>query len=911
MAALLRILILEDRPADVELMLHELRRDGFALEWQRVDTEVDYIAALQAASGKDLDVILSDYNLPQFTALQALHLLQEHDLDIPFIVVTGSVSEAVAVECMKQGATDYLLKDRMARLGEAVKSALREKCLRDEKRQAEAALRESEARYRSLFEDSPIALSEEDFSGVKEFIDRLRESGVSDFKMYFEEHPEDVHHCVSLIKILDVNQENARVLRARDKEVLSQGLLKVFTAHSFNVFRSELVALASGRTRFRGETTYRVHTGDEVHAALSLAVAPGYEETWAKVFVSIIDITERVYAERELQRHAERLRTLRAIDGAILAAWSPEDTSRAALRHLQHLVPFQRAEVVVFDYEDEGQEATVLTARVEGETNVGAGTRLPLDAVGPLGQFEQGKIQVVADVSALATTSPEGDHSTPSGQVAPLSPMARTLYGEGIQSFVTAPLIAQGELIGLLNLGASTPNAFTPSHVDIVHEVANQIAVALRQARLREQVQRHVVELEQRVAQRTAELSTANAELARASRLKDEFLASMSHELRTPLNAILGMSEGLQDQVYGPLNERQLQSLRTVEESGRHLLSLINDILDVSKIEAGKVELEVLPISVKSICQASLGLVRQTAYKKQIRLSLKLDSAVTTVQADVRRLKQILVNLLSNAVKFTPEGGEVSLEVAGDADRELVHLVVQDTGVGISKEEMKRLFQPFVQLDSSLSREHGGTGLGLVLVRRLTELHGGSVSAESQVGKGSRFTISLPWRSTKEHGKAEGWQGGENAIPSSSIPQHAHTRAMILVAEDNEDNVTTFRDYLLGRGYRVLVGRNGREAVALAKEERPDLILMDIQMPGMDGLAATRRIRADVDPSTGIRTGLADVPIIALTALAMPGDCDRCLEAGANGYLSKPVNLKELVSVIEAQLSTRVKAQVD
>jgi signal transduction histidine kinase len=140
MTAPLRILILEDRPADVELMLHELRRDEFTLEWQRVDTEADYIAALQAASGKDLDIILSDYNLPQFTALQALHFLQERDLDIPFIVVTGSVSEAVAVECMKQGATDYLLKDRMARLGEAVKSALREKGLRDEKRQAEAAM---------------------------------------------------------------------------------------------------------------------------------------------------------------------------------------------------------------------------------------------------------------------------------------------------------------------------------------------------------------------------------------------------------------------------------------------------------------------------------------------------------------------------------------------------------------------------------------------------------------------------------------------------------------------------------------------------------------------------------------------------------------------------------------------------
>jgi len=241
------------------------------------------------------------------------------------------------------------------------------------------------------------------------------------------------------------------------------------------------------------------------------------------------------------------------------------------------------------------------------------------------------------------------------------------------------------------------------------------------------------------------ELKKAKEAAEAANRAKSEFLATMSHELRTPLNAILGLSEALQEEVYGPLSERQLRSLRTIERSGRHLLSLINDILDVSKIESGKLELEIGPVSVESVSQASLGLIKQAAHEKRLRVSSTLDSAVTTIQADERRLKQILVNLLSNAVKFTPEGGEIGLEVVGDAEKEVVHFTVWDTGIGISPEEMARLFEPFVQLDSSLSRQHEGTGLGLALVSRLAELHGGSVTVESEVGQGSRFVVSLPW----------------------------------------------------------------------------------------------------------------------------------------------------------------------
>jgi signal transduction histidine kinase/DNA-binding response OmpR family regulator len=559
--------------------------------------------------------------------------------------------------------------------------------------------------------------------------------------------------------------------------------------------------------------------------------------------------------------------------------------------------------------------------------------------------------------------------------------------------------------------------------------------------------------LAHRVEERTEALSAANAELIGAARMKDEFLASMSHELRTPLNAILGLSEALQEQVYGQLNEKQLKALSGVEESGRHLLALINDILDLSKIEADKLKLEIGPVSIDAVCQASLRLINQIAHKKQLKVSSTFDNALTTLEADGRRLKQILVNLLSNAVKFTPESGAIGLDVVGNVKQGAMQFTVWDTGIGIPREEIQRLFQPFVQLDSSLSRQYPGTGLGLALARRLVELHGGGITVASELGKGSRFTVSLPWQAPVEsfctvepsesisttigascraliiedsppsaeqlarylselsietviHPRANGaiakaaelqpdviildlllpelagWQvlvklkaesrtqnipvlivsvmdertqglalgaaeyllkpisrqqlqGALSKIlpqailmkpdlhcqdfakrkePSCTIPtgekepeflpgqELSAEPPLILLAEDNESNIAVLSEYLLTRRYRVGVARNGSEAVARAREKRPDVILMDIQMPGMDGLEATRRIRANAD--------LATIPIIALTALAMPGDRERCLQAGVNDYMSKPVSLKNLFAAIEQQLHQNQKKQL-
>ncbi|MEI8165739.1 MAG: ATP-binding protein [Chloroflexales bacterium] len=251
--------------------------------------------------------------------------------------------------------------------------------------------------------------------------------------------------------------------------------------------------------------------------------------------------------------------------------------------------------------------------------------------------------------------------------------------------------------------------------------------------------------LVQRVEARTADLNRANVELVRAARAKDEFLSTMSHELRTPLNTILGFSGSLIDQGHGPLNAHQQTLLGKIEASGQHLLMLISDILDFTRAESGHLKLYHEDVLLTEVCESSFLSVKAQARAKQIHLALELSDQQCVLQADPKRLKQILVNLLSNAVKFTPSEGRVRLAAHGDPETRTARFSVEDTGIGIAPADLPRLFQPFVQLDARLSRAYEGTGLGLALTRRLVELHGGSLTVESTLGQGSRFTVSLPY----------------------------------------------------------------------------------------------------------------------------------------------------------------------
>jgi predicted ATPase/signal transduction histidine kinase/CheY-like chemotaxis protein len=492
------------------------------------------------------------------------------------------------------------------------------------------------------------------------------------------------------------------------------------------------------------------------------------------------------------------------------------------------------------------------------------------------------------------------------------------------QSILCMPILNQRKLIGILYLeNALMGGAFTGDRVELLNIICTQAAISLENARLHRESQVYAQRLEQSLTERQQfelKLQATNEELIRSNRLKDQFMANMSHELRTPLNAILGMAEGLKEQVFGSINPAQLTAVDTIDRSGTHLLALINDILDLAKIEAGKVELNCAPTDIAALCESSLMFIDRSASQKQLLVNVQIQPNLPNLHIDERRMRQVLINLLNNAVKFTPNGGQISLTVAYLADSDInvqnlanlvqvdgtgwIRITVSDTGIGIAPDHLKLLFQPFIQIDGALNRKFEGTGLGLALVKRMVDLHGGKVSLSSELGLGSSFMVELPCQRisidtiTSTPARAEqiaASPAGSLTPPDRSTPARS---PIILLVEDNEANISTMSSYLKAKGYQIVLAHNGLEAINLTRQVNPDLIVMDIQMPVMDGLTATQKIRE-----------FSHVPIIALTALAMTGDKEQCLAAGANEYLSKPVKLKQLTMMIQSWLSPNLNGK--
>ena len=395
-------------------------------------------------------------------------------------------------------------------------------------------------------------------------------------------------------------------------------------------------------------------------------------------------------------------------------------------------------------------------------------------------------------------------------------------------------------------------------------------------------------QLAQRVAERTAELE-------RAVRVKDQFLANMSHELRTPLNGVLVLAESLAERVYGDLTERQVRCVNGIVDSGQHLLELINDVLDLAKIDADMTSLEMAAADPARIVSRSISLVKDLANRKQISIDEQVDPTIPTVLVDKRRMRQMLVNLLSNAIKFTPAGGRITVSVRMDAD--VLVAAVSDTGIGIHDADLAKLFRPFVQVDDQLSRQHEGTGLGLALVKRLVELHGGTVSVESTPGKGSTFTLRIPQPedSADEPSSHEATRrtSSDSGLELVTVEPGKH----LLLVDDNETNREATAEYLGAIGHQVTQAASGPAALEALRRGSFDVMLLDVQLPEMDGLEVAREVRK--------LPGCAELPIVMLTALAMADDRKRCLEAGANDYLAKPFTLANLRQVLARWLGDK------
>jgi signal transduction histidine kinase/DNA-binding response OmpR family regulator len=444
---------------------------------------------------------------------------------------------------------------------------------------------------------------------------------------------------------------------------------------------------------------------------------------------------------------------------------------------------------------------------------------------------------------------------------APLDPHLSVLAKGGWRSLVAVPMLREGRIVGALVVRRHTPGHLPDEVSDLLESFASQSALALINAQLYRRLERQ------------------SAALEVASRHKSEFLASMSHELRTPLNAIIGFSEVLLERMFGELNERQDDYLRDIWSSGKHLLELLNDILDLSKIEAGQMVLNHSQFAVGKSLEYCLSLVREQAIKQGIHLSLEVDPEVGLLDADRLRFRQVVLNLLSNAVKFTSDGRvDVHASIQG---QDLV-VTVADTGVGVAAEDRERIFDSFQQ-GTLPSGQAEGTGLGLTLSKRIVELHGGRIWVKSDVGKGSTFGFALPAGSDEPALTPDSLATGID-ITFGSAPTPGPT---VVVVEDDRQSFDLLRAYLEAAGVRVVGARDGEEGLDTVRRLSPAGVILDILLPGIDGWEVLAQLKAD--PRT------ARIPVIVVSMLDERG---RGFALGAAEYLVKPVGKEQLLAAV-------------
>ncbi|SDC65507.1 PAS domain S-box protein [Williamwhitmania taraxaci] len=913
----LKILFVEDSPNDVELATRMLESEGFSFLHLRVETREDYLEAL---SSFNPTIIISDYSMPAFNGMQALLLAKTVTPRTPVLILTGSLNEDIAVECIKAGADDYVIKERIAKLPLALRQSLDKSKMRKEKEEMEFQLKQKTEELDTYFSNSLDLFCIAETTGI------LRR----------------------------LNMEWAATLGYKLEELEGKNLLELVHPSDLDQTLEFLSQLADQ---------------NDVRNFVNRLIAKDGTEKWIewransvsrKIYAAARDITKRIEAEQLLQESEERYKSIFHNSHGVMLLLDPEsgrilDANPAASNFygypLAQLKEMKMSDINTLSSEQLDNKIAVAMAKkqthfyfqhrlVSGEIRdvetfacpiMVGNKKLLYSIIHDITERRKSEESLRYERSLMETflqNTPDYIYfkdeqsryirvnlavAKSFGLDEPNKLIGKTDFdflgfehasnarADEVQILKTGiPIVAKDEKevkadgseswmlttkMPLRDKDGAIVGTFGISK-DISERKNAELELEQNQKVLQRQNSAYA-DLNEELTHSNIHIAAINAELLKAKehaeesdRLKSSFLSNMSHEIRTPMNGLLGFSEMLTNPNVDA--ERRLFYVDIIRKTSDQLLTIINDILDMARIETNQVNVFSRNVTLFPLLQNTHALFLERAEKQSVKLILNVSEEDKRIElmTDEVKVNQVINNLVGNALKFTSSG---SVEFGYKRQNDKIQFFVKDTGIGIGKEHFKIIFQRFRQVETEIVRNYGGSGLGLSISKAFVEVMGGEIWVESEIGKGTIFYFTLPYTAVKSHPSAKALDEEEVNL----------TDITILIAEDEEVNYLYVSELLEDTGVNLLHAFNGREAVDLC-QANPEikLILMDIKMPIMNGMEATKAIRQ-------IRS---DLPIIATTAYALYGDKEKFINVGCNNYLAKPMKRNDLMAMMKTYL---------